>query len=136
MKLDRNNKNAVRPMAIARELYRKHVEPVERVTFEERVAEYFGTYGCFVISTPLIFAMGTLAYLEDGRKAWFLDTCVGPMKELAKMIPLYPLPYVVFRRRAKTNGETVKVCRTSLLLKLGRNGHFPAPITKGDTNGS
>jgi hypothetical protein len=51
----------------------------------------------FIHSTPRHFAMVRAVVLDDGRQAWLVNSAVGPLKEIIRLLP-FPLPYIAFYR--------------------------------------
>jgi hypothetical protein len=90
----------MKPIEIAKALYLKHVK--DKV-FEVELANYLSTDNGAVVNTPSYFAMGK-AVDYDGKHAWYIDTAVGRLSELIRLLP-FPLPYIAFHREKVRNGK-------------------------------
>jgi hypothetical protein len=122
------NAQGVRPIAIARELFRRYVEPIAGITFEERLAHDLGTEDCFVISSPVAFAMGTIVQLGDRQRAWFFELAFGTLEDLLKAIP-FPLPFVAFKREVRGNSR-IRVVPLEHLYRISKRQHAMKPEEK------
>lgn len=103
----------MKPIVIAKQLYADYVKDA---AFEVKLAGYLQSSNGLVIDTPTYFVMAAAVEFE-GKKAWYIDTAAGRLKDLIRLFP-FPLPYIAFSR-GKRDGK-LHIYDTKRFLRLAK----------------